>query len=205
MFQLLYSLPVSKLQESVEPLLFYLLLGFQHSETVFHQIVTGLPEVFKQLSKSATVQSLKSGGNTRSQSILNRLKEAVAFLINQFPGFPELYNGVIQWLEQSGQPELTEERIKGRVVVVFFLAICVAISRVFFFLSRTEKPFVVDSLRPVQPDRVQNRPVRTCRRKVSHGNGRSHQPGQHVLHELRDPSAVHHRNVSLGRMLRPKF
>ena len=37
-FQLLQSLTVSKLQDSVEPIFFYLLLGFQHSETVFHQV-----------------------------------------------------------------------------------------------------------------------------------------------------------------------
>ena len=57
-FQLLQSLTVSKLQDSVEPIFFFLLLGFQHSETVFHQLVTALPDVFKQLTKSVKVQQV---------------------------------------------------------------------------------------------------------------------------------------------------
>ena len=56
--KLLQSLTVSKLQDSVEPIFFFLLLGFQHSETVFHQLVTALPDVFKQLTKSVKVQQV---------------------------------------------------------------------------------------------------------------------------------------------------
>ena len=80
-------------------------------------MVTALPDVFKLLTKSANVQQIMNkSGESKSQLILDRLTEAVSFLMDhQFPGFPELYAEVTPWIAKSklkGQP-LTDERIKG--------------------------------------------------------------------------------------------
>ena len=109
---------MSKLQDSVEPIFFFLLLGFQHSETVFHQLVTALPDVFKQLTKSVKVQQMINRGmEGKSQKILDKLSEACAFLMNhQFSGFPELYAELAPWVAKSKLAEnpLSDDRVKGK-------------------------------------------------------------------------------------------
>ena len=116
--KLLQSLTVSKLQDSVEPIFFFLLLGFQHSETVFHQLVTALPDVFKQLTKSVKVQQMINRGmEGKSQKILDKLSEACAFLMDhQFSGFPELYAELAPWVAKSKLAEkpLSDDRVKGK-------------------------------------------------------------------------------------------
>ena len=115
--KLLLTLPSSHLQNSTENLFFFLLLGFQHSETVFHQIVTVLPIVFKGLMQyteskdipSSNLDPPKTHTQMKSMKILNRLKESVHFLIIKFPGFPQIYSPLYDWLDQNY--ELPKNRI----------------------------------------------------------------------------------------------
>lgn len=94
--KLLASLAVPELQESVENLFFFLLLGFQHSETAFHRLVSNLPDIFNKLDKNSDSKFLTS---QRSQIILERLAEACHFLLKLFPDFPDLYQDLIKKLE----------------------------------------------------------------------------------------------------------
>lgn len=79
--------------------------------------MTALPDVFKQLTKSANVQHMMNkNGESKSQLILDRLAEAVSFLMDhQFTGFPELYTDVAPWIAKSNLKDkpLTPERIEG--------------------------------------------------------------------------------------------
>ena len=98
-FQLLSSLSIPELQDTVENLFFFLLLGFQHSETAFHRIVTTLPDVFDKLHKNAKSPTIFSSSQNRSQIILERLVEATQFMLALFPDFPDLYGPVLKKLE----------------------------------------------------------------------------------------------------------
>ena len=89
-----------------------------NSKNVFQfQLVTSLPDVLKQLTKSANVQQiLNKFAESKSQLILDRLAEATSFLIHhQFTGFPELYADVEPWIAKSKLKDkpLTPERIEG--------------------------------------------------------------------------------------------
>ena len=59
------------LSPAAEPVFFFLLLGFQHSELVFHSIVSDLP---------AVIESLKAAGKW-GERLLLRTGEAVRFLL----------------------------------------------------------------------------------------------------------------------------
>ena len=116
--KLLLALPTTSLQSSTEPLFFFLLLGFQHSETVFHQVIAALPAVFDELLhsekgsySSSSTSNLSSAPNlSGSKKILERLKEAVQFLILRFPGFSQLYDPLSEWLNTDCK--LSKERIE---------------------------------------------------------------------------------------------
>ena len=116
--KLLLALPTTSLQSSTEPLFFFLLLGFQHSETVFHQVIAALPAVFDELLhsekgsySSSSTSNLSSAPNlSGSKKILERLKEAVQFLILRFPGFSQLYDPLSEWL--NSDCKLSKERIE---------------------------------------------------------------------------------------------
>ena len=59
------------LSPAAEPVFFFLLLGFQHSELVFHSIVADLP---------AVIESLKAAGKW-GERLLLRTGEAAKFLM----------------------------------------------------------------------------------------------------------------------------
>ena len=114
--KLLLTLPSSCLQSSIENIFFFLLLGFQHSETVFHQITTALPNIFQELLKKVEspiretkplVEHVNTGSHTKK--ILKRLQESVRFLIYKFPGFAQLYDPLSEWLDPVNT--LSKERI----------------------------------------------------------------------------------------------
>ena len=114
--KLLLTLSSTTLQRSTEGPFFFLLLGFQHSETVFHQIATALPNVLKELLTCTKIDSVSSSTSksactqTNSKKILDRLKESVQFLMIKFPGFSQLYNPLYEPLESGHQ--LSKERIE---------------------------------------------------------------------------------------------
>ena len=116
--KLLLALPTTSLQSSTEPLFFFLLLGFQHSETVFHQVIAALPAVFEALIhtekgyvNTASSPKINNSSNlSGSKKILERLREAVQFLILRFPGFSQLYDPLSEWL--NSETELSKERIE---------------------------------------------------------------------------------------------
>ena len=88
------------------------------------QLVTALPDVFKQLTKSANVQQMTNpvkGGVSRSQMILERLAEAAGYLMDHaFPGFQELYAPMAPWVAKSCPPgQLTEQRVQGEQIMLY--------------------------------------------------------------------------------------
>ena len=109
-FQLLVSLPIPELQDSVEKLFFYLLLGFQHSETAFHRIVSKLPDVLTKLQ----VQVSKPVAFGNSRIILERLVEATYFMLDLFPDFPDLYAPLYKALKQIPHEPPDEKRVEGK-------------------------------------------------------------------------------------------
>ena len=83
---LLFSL--KNLYKQTQHIFFFLLLGFQHSEAVFHaSVVPHLPKILPEIGE---------------KSVLDRLVEAVNFLMNRFPDYPELYDPIIQALTDLG-------------------------------------------------------------------------------------------------------
>ena len=112
-FQLLCSLPVPELQDTVENLFFFLLLGFQHSETAFHRIVSTLPDILTKLQKNATSQTVFG---TKSK-ILERLVEATYFMLKLFPDFPDLYSSLLKKMEElTSIPQPDDNRVEGRIL-----------------------------------------------------------------------------------------
>ena len=97
---------IPELQDSVEKLFFYLLLGFQHSETAFHRIISGLPDVLAKLQVTTPVFG-------RSKIILERLVEATYYMLNLFPDFPDLYTSLHRALKVIPHEPPDEKRIEG--------------------------------------------------------------------------------------------
>ena len=89
------------LSPAVEPVFFFLLLGFQHSELVFHSIVSTLP---------AVLGDLKATGKW-GERLLLRTGEAAAFLMTRFPHFPDLYDKTRDALEAAGIEDVSEDRV----------------------------------------------------------------------------------------------
>ena len=112
------ALPSASLQSSTESLFFFLLLGFQHSETVFHQVIAALLVIFEDLLQTgkgdniecSTPKLTSASPQSDSKKILERLKEAVQFLILRFPGFSQLYDPLSEWLGTDNN--LSKERIE---------------------------------------------------------------------------------------------
>ena len=94
----------------MEKLFFYLLLGFQHSETAFHRIVSKLPDVLAKLQ----VQVSKPVAFGNSRLILERLVEATYFMLNLFPDFPDLYAPLYKALKQIPHEPPDEKRVEGK-------------------------------------------------------------------------------------------
>ncbi len=106
--QLLLSLSDPRQRPSVEPILFFLLLGFQHSESVFHAVVAHLPKTLRTLRKSA--ESPAAASAAMAMTTLGRLAEASHFLMTRFPNFPELYDPVVEALDELGLRAPSEPR-----------------------------------------------------------------------------------------------
>ena len=107
--KLLASLVIPELQDTVENLFFFLFMGFQHSETAFHRLVTNLPDVLSKL------QNLPNfGAKNRSQIILERMVEATYFMLKMFPDFPDLYNPLVKKLEEFPFKPPSESRLEGK-------------------------------------------------------------------------------------------
>ncbi len=103
------ALPNPRLSPAIEPIFFFLLLGFQHSESIFHSsIIANVSKVLKELV------------HLGKKSLVNQLGEAVRFLIDKFPGFPELYSPVITTLNELEIPSPSKERIEGTVQFIEF-------------------------------------------------------------------------------------
>ena len=98
----MHSLGNPLLCPSVEPIFFFLLLGVQHSESVFQSVVKHLPRVLTNLDQNKQFQ------------VLARLGEASHFMIIRFPDFPDLYNPVLQVLKKLDIQPPNEERVKGK-------------------------------------------------------------------------------------------
>ena len=84
----------------MEPVLFFLLLGFQHSESVFHVVVKDLPDALRTLRSEA--DGAADPVNAPAAVTLARLGEAAHFLMSRFPGFPELYDPLTEALSEMG-------------------------------------------------------------------------------------------------------
>ncbi len=110
--KLLLSLPDPSLRPYVEPMFFFVLLGFQHSESVFHALVTRLPQVLRALS--ATAQ-----GSVQARTTMGRLGEASQYLMIKFPNFPELYDPVIEVLNELGIHPPNENRQAGMFFIYY--------------------------------------------------------------------------------------
>ena len=108
-FQLLNSLWIPALQDTVENLFFYLLLGFQHSETAFHRIVNILPDILAKLQKNAESQSMIQP----SSKTLERLVEATYFMLALFPDFPDLYSPLLKKLQDFSYKPPDDKRKEG--------------------------------------------------------------------------------------------
>eukprot|EP00095_Tigriopus_kingsejongensis_P010320 maker-scaffold187_size272365-snap-gene-1.28 protein:Tk10320 transcript:maker-scaffold187_size272365-snap-gene-1.28-mRNA-1 annotation:"ubiquitin carboxyl-terminal hydrolase 38-like" len=76
------ALPQPKFTSAVEDIFFFFLLGFQHSESVFHAVVANVPHILTRLSA------------LKWDERLQRLGEAVYFLMGRFPNFPDLYDPI---------------------------------------------------------------------------------------------------------------
>eukprot|EP00094_Tigriopus_californicus_P007715 TCALIF_07430-PA protein Name:"Similar to USP35 Ubiquitin carboxyl-terminal hydrolase 35 (Homo sapiens)" AED:0.04 eAED:0.04 QI:47/1/0.90/1/1/1/11/0/1115 len=85
---------------SVNDIFFFLLLGFQHSESIFHGVVSHIP------------QTLRSLGHMKSEETFHRLAEASRFLMARFPNFPDLYEPIVHVLEEFKIPEPSEARAR---------------------------------------------------------------------------------------------
>ena len=95
----------------MENLFFFLLLGFQHSETAFHRIVSTLPDVLTKLQKNAASQIF----GAKSKVILERLVEATYFMLKLFPDFPDLYNTLLEKIQDFNSiAEPDDKRIEGK-------------------------------------------------------------------------------------------
>ncbi len=116
--KLLHSLCIPELQESVENLFFFLLLGFQHSETAFHRLVPTLPEILTQLQRNVESPTIFSSKN-RSQKILERMVEASHFMLKLFPDFPDLYRPLLAKLEELNIQAPEETRLNGTISSTF--------------------------------------------------------------------------------------
>ena len=99
---------------AAEPVFFFLLLGFQHSELVFHSIVTDLPDVFRRLGERARASPSGSGEHARDARLILRLGEAASFFMGRFPGYPELYQPVEEALTALNVENVTEDRTSGK-------------------------------------------------------------------------------------------
>ena len=86
----------------MEPIFFFLLLGAQHSESVFQSVVKHLPRTLASLDQNKQFQTL------------TRLGEAAHFMILRFPDFPDLYNPVLQVLKKLDIQPPTDDRVKGK-------------------------------------------------------------------------------------------
>ena len=95
----------------MENLFFFLLLGFQHSETAFHRIVSNLTDVLTKLQKNAASPIF----GAKSKVILERLLEATYFMLRLFPDFPDLYNNLLEKIQDfKSIPEPDDKRIEGK-------------------------------------------------------------------------------------------
>ena len=114
---------------------FYLLLGFQHSETAFHRTLTKLPRVIEKLA--ANIKS--PGFGDRSGSILSRLAEAVLFFVKKFPNTPSLYQDAVTSLEAQNlsNPSPNETRFDGKISKKTFLTVSSYVRNLIFFVFRT--------------------------------------------------------------------
>ena len=99
----------------MENLFFYLLLGFQHSETAFHRIVTILPDILSKLQKNAESPMIP-----RSKTILERLIEASYYMLATFPDFPDLYGPLQKKLQEFPHNPPDEKRKEGEDFIDFF-------------------------------------------------------------------------------------
>ena len=88
------DLDVVELLESSPPLVLFLLLGFQHSESVFHSALKYIPRVLRGLGRAKTTSE-------DIKNTFDRLTEASRFLLRQFPDAPdEMYDPLLEvsWL-----------------------------------------------------------------------------------------------------------
>lgn len=82
-------------RESTMVVLSHMLLSFQHSPQAFHEIVEHVPGL---------VQNLKKENSASSQSTLQTLAELMHCLMYQHTGFPELYEPILDCLQDLPKP-----------------------------------------------------------------------------------------------------
>lgn len=85
---------------SVNDIFFFLLLGFQHSESIFHGVVSHIP------------QTLRSLRHMKCEETFQRLAEASRFLMARFPDFPDLYDPIVRVLKEFEITEPSENRAR---------------------------------------------------------------------------------------------
>ncbi|XP_074650659.1 ubiquitin carboxyl-terminal hydrolase 38-like [Tubulanus polymorphus] len=76
----------------------HILLSFQHCPKAFHKIVVDIPEVVKLLDNS----------DEAGKECLLQLVELTHTLIHLHPGFPELYDPVVEGIKDHPKPALTK-------------------------------------------------------------------------------------------------
>lgn len=106
-FSILIEVSLAKIEKVFSKLLYpivrgaalsvlkYMLLTFQHSHEAFHLLLPHIP---------AMVASLVKEDSNSGTSCLEQLAELVHCMVFRFPGFPDLYEPVMEAIKVSGQP-----------------------------------------------------------------------------------------------------
>lgn len=99
--QIFFNLYYPLLRESSFPVIMYMLLSYQHSPDVFHKIVIHIPDL---------LQKLKEENSDSSMKIYTHVAELVHVLIQFHSGFPEVYDPLLQILQEFSESDLQPKK-----------------------------------------------------------------------------------------------
>ncbi|GAB6026443.1 Ubiquitin carboxyl-terminal hydrolase 35 [Chamberlinius hualienensis] len=95
--QMFLQLKFTLVREPTLPVLFYILLSYQHSADLFHKIIPHVPAVLKSLKKENTESSL---------SALSQIVGVMHTLMQFHSGFPEIYDQLLNEIKEFEPPPL---------------------------------------------------------------------------------------------------
>ncbi|CAB4070165.1 USP35_38 [Lepeophtheirus salmonis] len=90
--KLCFSLCEPSLCSSIEKIFFFFLMGFQHSETTFHRLISPLQQVLPKLCK-----------NEDCVNLYESLAQAILYFIRLYPNYPGLYEPLMSFIEQKSK------------------------------------------------------------------------------------------------------